>query len=40
MRQFEQKARGHIAEHYSWDHVVDATVGVYEELLESRRTRS
>ena len=38
VRQFEQKARGHIAEHYSWDRVVDATVGVYEELLSARRS--
>ena len=37
VRQFEQKARGHIAEHYSWDRVVDATAGVYEELLASRK---
>jgi glycosyltransferase involved in cell wall biosynthesis len=39
VREFEAKARGHIAEHYSWDRVVDATVGVYEELLDSRKPR-
>jgi glycosyltransferase involved in cell wall biosynthesis len=40
VRQYEAKARGHIAEHYSWDRVVDATIGVYQELLASRRPAS
>jgi glycosyltransferase involved in cell wall biosynthesis len=39
VREFEAKARGHIAEHYSWDRVVDATEAVYEELLGSRKKR-
>lgn len=37
VRHFEEKARGHIAEHYSWDRVVDATLGVYEDLVSGRR---
>ena len=34
---YEAKARGHIAAHYSWDRVVDATVGVYEAVVRARR---
>ena len=37
VRHYEEKARSHIAEHYSWDRVVDATLGVYEGLLKSHR---
>ena len=37
VRTYEARARNHIAEHYSWDRVVDATAHVYEELVASRR---
>jgi glycosyltransferase involved in cell wall biosynthesis len=33
VRHYEQKARSHIVEHYSWDRVVDATEATYEGLL-------
>jgi glycosyltransferase involved in cell wall biosynthesis len=36
VRTYETRARKHIADHYSWDRVVDATEHVYEELLASR----
>jgi glycosyltransferase involved in cell wall biosynthesis len=36
VRHYEQKARQHVVEHYSWDRVVDATERVYRELLEGR----
>ena len=36
VRHYEQRARGHIAEHYSWDRVVDATLATYEEMLGGR----
>ena len=37
VRHYEEKARSHIAAHYSWDRVVDATVEVYEEVVRARR---
>ena len=37
VRSFEDKARGHIQTHYSWDHVGEATERLYRELLEARR---
>lgn len=38
VRRYEEKARGHIAAHYSWDRVVDATIAVYDEVVAARRT--
>jgi len=35
VRQYESKARAHIAAHYSWDTVVDATVDVYRSVARS-----
>jgi glycosyltransferase involved in cell wall biosynthesis len=37
VRSFEQRARAHIQEHYSWDRVAAATEDVYRALLERRR---
>lgn len=37
VRTYEQRAKQHIADHYSWDRVVDATERVYEELAARRR---
>jgi glycosyltransferase involved in cell wall biosynthesis len=39
VRTYEARAKKHIADHYSWDRVVDATEAVYEELLKSRSRR-
>ena len=36
---YEAKARAHIAAHYSWDRVVDATVEVYREVVARRKGR-
>jgi glycosyltransferase involved in cell wall biosynthesis len=37
VHRYEEQARGHIAAHYSWDRVVDATVEVYEDVVRARR---
>jgi glycosyltransferase involved in cell wall biosynthesis len=39
VRSYEEKARHHIAEHYSWDRVVDATEAVYAEVARDRSRR-
>jgi len=36
VRSFEDKARAHIQEHYSWDRVTGATESLYRSLLERR----
>lgn len=36
VRRYEEKARGHIAAHYSWDSVVEATIEVYQEVTGAR----
>ncbi|NOT33777.1 MAG: glycosyltransferase family 4 protein [Candidatus Eisenbacteria bacterium] len=37
VRRYESQARGHIAEHFSWDKVAASTEAVYRELLATRR---
>lgn len=37
VHRYEEQARGHIAAHYSWDRVVDATVEVYDDVVRARR---
>jgi glycosyltransferase involved in cell wall biosynthesis len=39
VRHYEQKARQHVLQHYSWDTVVDTTEQVYRELMDSRGER-
>jgi glycosyltransferase involved in cell wall biosynthesis len=36
VRGYEEKARAHIAAHYSWDRVVEATIAVYDEVVRAR----
>ena len=38
VRAYEQRARQHVLEHYSWDRVVDGTERVYREMTAGRRT--
>jgi glycosyltransferase involved in cell wall biosynthesis len=40
VRHYEEKARAHIARHYSWDRVVDATLEVYEDLRARKAART
>ena len=36
VQSFEQKARDHIQQHYSWDRVAEATEKLYLEMLERK----
>ena len=37
VRSFEDRARAHIQQHYSWDRVAENTEALYRQLLDSRR---
>jgi glycosyltransferase involved in cell wall biosynthesis len=37
VRRYEEKARAHIRQHYSWDKVVESTEALYQSLTARRR---
>jgi glycosyltransferase involved in cell wall biosynthesis len=34
VREYERRARAHIADHYSWDTVAEQTEALYREMLK------